>query len=170
MIRRPPRSTLFPYTTLFRSPQQQSVHISNANMSSNSALNTNPTEFNAAVMQSTTAPGKLNCYKNPVTMIIHPSGSQGKDGKSSSEVILRQFPNPCQPIPEPQPQITMPLHTSIKHSANVLNRSRSLCLPAPRMSVAEVSVCPRAPPRSTSEQPAPKQPIKQQDSATGKAV
>src|SRR3712207_8981694 len=26
MIRRPPRSTLFPYTTLFRSPRQDPVH------------------------------------------------------------------------------------------------------------------------------------------------
>src|SRR2546422_8954244 len=27
MIRRPPRSTLFPYTTLFRSPGRQSEHV-----------------------------------------------------------------------------------------------------------------------------------------------
>src|SRR2546422_6082059 len=27
MIRRPPRSTLFPYTTLFRSPKYQTPHI-----------------------------------------------------------------------------------------------------------------------------------------------
>src|SRR2546427_1086088 len=30
MIRRPPRSTLFPYTTLFRSPGHHVVQISNA--------------------------------------------------------------------------------------------------------------------------------------------
>src|SRR5687768_17684124 len=30
MIRRPPRSTLFPYTTLFRSPQQAIFYIRNA--------------------------------------------------------------------------------------------------------------------------------------------
>src|SRR2546429_2169059 len=30
MIRRPPRSTLFPYTTLFRSPQRQSPQIAGA--------------------------------------------------------------------------------------------------------------------------------------------
>src|SRR3712207_7394698 len=30
MIRRPPRSTLFPYTTLFRSPQLVRVHLSQA--------------------------------------------------------------------------------------------------------------------------------------------
>src|SRR5258708_40042290 len=29
MIRRPPRSTLFPYTTLFRSPQQADKHNQN---------------------------------------------------------------------------------------------------------------------------------------------
>src|SRR2546426_5326408 len=28
MIRRPPRSTLFPYTTLFRSPGRQLLHLS----------------------------------------------------------------------------------------------------------------------------------------------
>src|SRR3712207_7437664 len=28
MIRRPPRSTLFPYTTLFRSPEREPIHIS----------------------------------------------------------------------------------------------------------------------------------------------
>src|SRR5258707_11728625 len=28
MIRRPPRSTLFPYTTLFRSPNQLRLHLS----------------------------------------------------------------------------------------------------------------------------------------------
>src|SRR3712207_6867232 len=28
MIRRPPRSTLFPYTTLFRSPQRANVNVS----------------------------------------------------------------------------------------------------------------------------------------------
>src|SRR2546422_4075946 len=27
MIRRPPRSTLFPYTTLFRSPEKPHVHV-----------------------------------------------------------------------------------------------------------------------------------------------
>src|SRR2546421_5146094 len=31
MIRRPPRSTLFPYTTLFRSYQQSSVHTERGN-------------------------------------------------------------------------------------------------------------------------------------------
>src|SRR5258707_2413618 len=30
MIRRPPRSTLFPYTTLFRSPARASDHLSDA--------------------------------------------------------------------------------------------------------------------------------------------
>src|SRR3989442_3918274 len=32
MIRRPPRSTLFPYTTLFRSPSQESRTISGLSM------------------------------------------------------------------------------------------------------------------------------------------
>ena len=144
----------------FQRPQQQSVHISNANMKANSTPNTNTTEFNAALMQSTPR-GKMDCFKNPVTMIIHPSGSRGEDGK----VIMRQFPNPCTPKPDPQPQIAMPLHMN-----NVLNRSRSLCLPAPRMSVAEVSACPRAPSRSNSEQPAPKKPDELQDSPAGKAA
>src|SRR3712207_7492791 len=31
MIRRPPRSTLFPYTTLFRSPSQPSMELLNPN-------------------------------------------------------------------------------------------------------------------------------------------
>src|SRR5256885_12363452 len=31
MIRRPPRSTLFPYTTLFRSPQNASAPVNGAN-------------------------------------------------------------------------------------------------------------------------------------------
>src|SRR2546430_17307565 len=33
MIRRPPRSTLFPYTTLFRSPVARSIEYGQANMS-----------------------------------------------------------------------------------------------------------------------------------------
>src|SRR3712207_8899367 len=32
MIRRPPRSTLFPYTTLFRSARVQSHHLAGANV------------------------------------------------------------------------------------------------------------------------------------------
>src|SRR5258705_4179343 len=32
MIRRPPRSTLFPYTTLFRSLRQSSIHTDSSNV------------------------------------------------------------------------------------------------------------------------------------------
>src|SRR2546429_1326327 len=41
MIRRPPRSTLFPYTTLFRSPETDA-----SSRPSNSNLNNNTTSFN----------------------------------------------------------------------------------------------------------------------------
>src|SRR2546425_3481794 len=61
MIRRPPRSTLFPYTTLFRSPRTQSQPISPAGSSrpwSSQTLTSKPGTTVPRV-PGRTAPGRL---------------------------------------------------------------------------------------------------------------
>src|SRR2546430_11617518 len=52
MIRRPPRSTLFPYTTLFRSPLHQVRHRAHPTTSSTAALWRSRSEEHTSELQS----------------------------------------------------------------------------------------------------------------------
>src|SRR5260221_2018159 len=56
MIRRPPRSTLFPYTTLFRSPVARSSAHSSAYLSGSSASRSS-TQFRSRRSASSWVPG-----------------------------------------------------------------------------------------------------------------
>src|SRR3712207_7155232 len=53
MTRRPPRSTLFPYTTLFRSTAATAIAVSTTRRLANSSLASHPTAATAAVPSAT---------------------------------------------------------------------------------------------------------------------
>src|SRR3712207_7537635 len=65
MIRRPPRSTLFPYTTLFRSPQLSPGHT-----------------LNGASIGELVADTYADVHELKI-LHIHQSGNQGSDRKST---------------------------------------------------------------------------------------
>src|SRR3712207_6884329 len=68
MIRRPPRSTLFPYTTLFRSPDISTICMGQAASA-------------AAVILSAGSKGKRYALEHSRILIHQPSG--GGEGQSS---------------------------------------------------------------------------------------
>src|SRR3712207_7161103 len=63
MIRRPPRSTLFPYTTLFRSAEQRGLEVVEAQIkSTDQDMSSQITQFKAEgvnLVALTVAPGQL---------------------------------------------------------------------------------------------------------------
>src|SRR6266487_1608453 len=59
MIRRPPRSTLFPYTTLFRSSEGERAHASR--QSARSSLGTSPTRRSEEHTSELQSPVHLVC-------------------------------------------------------------------------------------------------------------
>src|SRR2546430_7284385 len=73
MIRRPPRSTLFPYTTLFRSP-----------MSSTGVRRSAPLNFGARpTSQPADLDGHLPARKEPARLVNVPPKKQATDRKST---------------------------------------------------------------------------------------
>src|SRR3712207_8274910 len=82
MIRRPPRSTLFPYTTLFRSPAKQ------RGTTSKRARNSRTCErLRARRCPSRTTGGSLACSNQPAFHFVRPRRSE----EHTSELQSRQY-------------------------------------------------------------------------------
>src|SRR3712207_8461964 len=74
MIRRPPRSTLFPYTTLFRSPAQSELDIT---------ATARDTSYNFASARTYTLPSQI--------VVIQDSSSTNRSEEHTSELQSRQY-------------------------------------------------------------------------------
>src|SRR3712207_7325443 len=83
MIRRPPRSTLFPYTTLFRSSPEAAAAVRAGKISSPSMTPT--TEFNAPErLSSASKTASLSSCRS----LLYPLG---KIGRAHAELQSRQY-------------------------------------------------------------------------------
>src|SRR5690349_24256828 len=69
MIRRPPRSTLFPYTTLFRSSSAQILKINNDDAAPTYSLSATPNPVTEAVGAKTTVTASLSAISGRETAI-----------------------------------------------------------------------------------------------------
>src|ERR1044072_8694314 len=95
MIRRPPRSTLFPYTTLFRSSLQTNASVTSARPDPNPANNTASVTSNV-VAQSFFSNVRAIAAGNSHTVIVRNDGtvwnwglgSQGQLGDGTSGTAL----------------------------------------------------------------------------------
>src|SRR3712207_7771615 len=83
MIRRPPRSTLFPYTTLFRSPAHRSNPVATA--SSPSAAPGRPERYRDNLEPS----GKRS--RDPAAAICATASSRCRSEEHTSELQSRQY-------------------------------------------------------------------------------
>src|SRR5258706_9935293 len=70
MIRRPPRSTLFPYTTLFRSPRQGSVELEVAVLVITRDRKSEMGEMDADLMRSEEHTSELQSLTNLVCRLL----------------------------------------------------------------------------------------------------
>src|SRR3712207_8345474 len=75
MIRRPPRSTLFPYTTLFRSPAQP-VELADAGQ--------RPVESNALIAKSAAVPEQDVSGIARTRLVVHPLSRDRKSTRLNS--------------------------------------------------------------------------------------
>src|SRR3712207_8965972 len=81
MIRRPPRSTLFPYTTLFRSALAIAIHHAHT-----AAILSSPATLHAGA-----APVLVAVIVTPETLIAIHSSSPGRSEEHTSELQSRQY-------------------------------------------------------------------------------
>src|SRR2546430_10976206 len=87
MIRRPPRSTLFPYTTLFRSRQNSGITVGTANVQDASSFG--KIEFKRGLVTeilekaSKAGPGQVNAGIYLMDQSIFPAITKTKDRKST---------------------------------------------------------------------------------------
>src|SRR3712207_8230796 len=85
MIRRPPRSTLFPYTTLFRSAGEQAAS-SSAAQAVNSA-----SEGRQPLGRRGGRPSTVVCSRRVVPALIVPAVLQCRSEEHTSELQSRQY-------------------------------------------------------------------------------
>src|SRR5688572_32298343 len=87
MLRRPPRSTLFPYTTLFRSPND---HATITNTATVDAGIDDPNQSNntaSVVTVVTSAPS--NCSSTPPSLLAPRSEEHTSELQSQSNLVCR---------------------------------------------------------------------------------
>src|SRR5256885_6309521 len=105
MIRRPPRSTLFPYTTLFRSSSEfqrvknRLLRLSNARATATGAIASSDdgTPGRPTLKRRQPTPDDTT-----TTTTTNPDGTQKADPNKPAPPTLRRAPEP-QPSPTPQP-------------------------------------------------------------------
>src|SRR3712207_8895679 len=83
MIRRPPRSTLFPYTTLFRSRARASAFQVSASIAQHS---TNENHYHRRPMRH-----RLIASLAAVTLVVVACGDDGRSEEHTSELQSRQY-------------------------------------------------------------------------------